>query len=208
MLYFFDNASQTLAPRTPYVANYGGTPSAITILPAIGATNVLQRFLFQPNPSDYPFDSQSLEIALEDNTGLSVQNLTFYWLPRLSGVSSDLRLKGWTWDPNTQGNAIVRNRTYYGGVYTVSEISWIFVVTRAKIVAVQVLLPPIFVLVSVLISFIMPITASITRIGIVGSALISEVSLHNGFKAANGTVGTMYVISSYLFPNSKSFILI
>ena len=150
-------------------------------------------FLFSPDPSEYPFDSQSLEIALEDNTGLTIQNQTFYWLPQLSGVSSDLRLKGWTWDANTQGKAVVRNRPYYGGVYTVSEISWTFTVKRAKIVAVQVLLPPIFVLVSVLISFIMPITASITRIGIVGSALISEVSLHNGVKSANGTVGTLYV---------------
>lgn len=194
MIYFFDNDTQTLVPRTPYIANYGGFPTSLTILPAIGATNVLQRMLFTPNPSDYPFDSQELEVAIEDASGATTANLTYFWLPRLSGVSGDLRLKGWTWDPNTNGKGIVRARKYFGGVYEVSSISWTFTVKRAKIVAVQVLLPPIFVLVSVLISFIMPITASITRIGIVGSALISEVSLHNGFKSANGTVGTMCVL--------------
>lgn len=196
-MYFYEDDNQTLVPRLPYVANFGGVPSVTTILPAIGATNILQRLLFKPNPSEYPFDSQEIELSVEDGAGTPESELQFYWMKQMSGVSDDLRLKGWTWDKDSNGNGVIRRRKYYGGQFTVSQLQWTFKLTRAKIVAVQVLLPPCFVLVSVLISFIMPITASITRIGIVGSALISEVSLHSGFKNANGTAGTLGLIDYF-----------
>lgn len=197
MIYFWDNETQTQLMRRPYVANFGGTPSISTAMPSLFATKLQQVFLFRPDPNEYPFDSQYLEVAIEDYQGATIQNITYYWLPGASGVSPYIRLIGWDWDSNTRGSAVVRNRTYYGGVYTVSQISWTFVVTRTKLVAVQVFLPPFFVLSSVLISFIMPITSSITRIGITGSALIAEVALHSGYKSANGTVGTMYVFPAF-----------
>lgn len=196
MVYFFEDVNGTFIPTLPYIANLGGFPSTTALLPGIGATNVFSRFAFKPNPSDYPFDSQDLEIAFEDASGAALSDLEYYWLPSMSGVSGDIRLRGWSWDSKTTGTSKTHVRTYFGD-HQVSQFSWFFTIKRAKIVAVQVLLPPFFVLVSVFISFIMPITASITRIGIVGSALISEVSLHSGFKNANGTAGSLGLIDYF-----------
>jgi hypothetical protein len=206
MLYFYEDDNATYVPRIPYFANYGGAPSTVSLVPALRATNVFQKFIFRPNPREYPFDTQRLEISLEDFSGAPESEIQFYWLEEMSGVSPDLRLRGWSWDPNTKGEGTVKSRTYFGG-QKVSQMTWMFAIRRAKVVAVQVLLPPFFVLVSVLISFIMPITASITRIGIVGSALISEVSLHSGFKSANGTAGTLGIID-YFFLLTYSILVI
>lgn len=195
-MYFYEDNNGTFIPTIPYIANMGGSPSTSTMLPGLGATNVFSRLVFKPNPSDYPFDKQNLEMALEDINGTSLSDLEFYWLSSMSGVSGDLRLRGWSWDNKTTGTGVVVTRTYFGN-HQVSQFSWTFTIVRAKVVAVQVLLPPFFVLISVLISFIMPITASITRIGIVGSALISEVSLHSGFKNANGTASSLGLIDYF-----------
>jgi hypothetical protein len=206
MVYFYDENNATFVPRIPYLANFGGSPQSITILPEIGATNIFSRYIFRPNPNDYPFDTQELEMTFEDIDGSSPEDIQFYWLESMSGVSDQIRLRGWTWDANSVGKGSTRIRTYFGNK-KVAQFTWNFSIKRAKVVAVQVLLPPFFVLVSVLISFIMPITASITRIGIVGSALISEVSLHSGFKSANGTAGTLGLID-YFFILTYSILLI
>lgn len=193
MVYFYEEDNQTLVPRTPYLANFGGSPSVVTIMPSIGATNIFSKWVFLPNPNEYPFDRQFLEMSFEDIDATPASELEFYWLESMSGVSDQVRLRGWSWDKDSIGKGITRVRTYFGSK-KVSQFTWTLEIVRARVVAVQVLLPPFFVLVSVLISFIMPITASITRIGIVGSALISQVSLHSGFKSANGTAGSLGLI--------------
>lgn len=162
----------------------------------LGATNIVMKLIFSPNPTNYPFDTQNLELAIEDASGTSIDDLQYYWLANYSGVSNQLRLRGWQWDSQTTGTGVSRTHTYFGDK-SVSQFSWTFTIKRPNVVAVQVLLPPFFVLISVLISFIMPITSSIPRIGIVGSALISEVSLHSGIKNANGTAGTLGLIDYF-----------
>ena len=95
--------------------------------------------------------------------GTSVDKYELYPRYDLTGISSDLRLRGWNF--STQAwNASVTSKYFPTERRTASLYQFGFNITRPEMMAVKVFLPPAIYIISVLVSFSIPISQSITRL--------------------------------------------
>lgn len=167
---------------------------------------------FKPDASNFPFDSQLLELSVSDQN-LNATDLEWYLLEDLTYIDPSLRLKGWFWDPKPFTNA-TSNVTYSATGQTFNIISLFWKVSRSYVISVrlisfgnranlltisqvQMLIPPSLMLVSVFVSYSIPITQSVTRLGIVQSALVSETLLHTGLVRTTAT-GTIMLFDYFM----------
>jgi uncharacterized membrane protein len=141
-------------------------------------TRVISTFSFAPDTTGYPLDVQSLAILFTIE-GSSIDQYELYPRYDLTGISSDLRLRGWNFSTTESWNASVTNRYFPTEKRTASLYTFELKITRPDMMAVKVFLPPAIYIISVLVSFSIPISQSITRLSIVTSALVAEVLFHN-----------------------------
>jgi hypothetical protein len=197
MLYFFDANDTNISPLiTPNFNNIG---MYVTFDNFTTGYRYSSTFDFSPYTANYPLDTQSLIIVVEP-LGYSVEQMQFFPRNDVSGISPELRLRGWNYTTNSW-SATIQNFTYEATNSVVSQYIFTFYVHRPTAVAVKFFLPPSFILVSVLGSFSIPISQSVTRLGIVTSALVAEVLFHTNINVPfTGTImlADYFIIICYI----------
>jgi hypothetical protein len=161
----------------PNIVYFNNGFQSLTIVNNTDHFQVWGTFAFAPNTVNYPFDTQNLIIVLEST--LPVEQLVYVADPNRTSVSNELRLKGlWDYTP-ISWSTDVQEFWYPAEEKTVSQYVFTFDVERPLGGGFRKLLPPLFIIVTVLVSFIIPVANSISRLGIVTSALVAEVFYHN-----------------------------
>jgi hypothetical protein len=123
----------------------------------------------------FPFDSQKMQIILEDKKSAS-ETLRYAPLKEESGIDESISFSGWDiggWDAEVKDHRYgIYNETYSQYVFSVN-ISRIFLSSFLK-----TFLPVFFILTVVLFSFVLDPDKITTRLGMAGSSLVASVMFH------------------------------
>eukprot|EP01122_Echinamoeba_exundans_P017957 TRINITY_DN9894_c0_g1_i1.p1 TRINITY_DN9894_c0_g1~~TRINITY_DN9894_c0_g1_i1.p1 ORF type:complete len:404 (-),score=44.50 TRINITY_DN9894_c0_g1_i1:69-1280(-) len=194
MIYIYNQTAGQFIDYTPRIQNQGRVVRTQS-LTQHKALRYYGTLFFRPDASNFPFDSQLLEIAITDDT-YNMTEVEFYIMDAYTSIDPSLRLRGWFWDPNPFTNSTY-NVTYAATQQSFSVLSFYWKVSRSYVISVQMLIPPSLMLVSVFVSYSIPITQSVTRLGIVQSALVSETLLHTGLVRTTAT-GTIMLFDYFM----------
>jgi hypothetical protein len=135
-------------------------------------------FSFRPQTQEYPRDKQSLQIVIESER-FDVTEQIYYELENISGISPQMRLRGWEF--NSSSWQITIGSLYYPAERRAySQLTFTFFVNRPIPLSIKSFLPPSFIMVSALISFSIPISNVVGRLGILTSSLVAQVYFHSG----------------------------
>src|SRR3989338_3382313 len=124
---------------------------------------------------DFPFDSQKMQIILEDKLN-SIDKIKYVQDDEESGVDKSIIFSGW----NLKGwNAEVREHEYEVYDETYSQYVFSIDIERIKLNAfMKTFMPVFFILLVVLFSFILDPDKITTRLGMAGSSLVASVMFH------------------------------
>ena len=124
---------------------------------------------------DFPFDSQKMQIILEDKLN-GVDKIKYVQDDEESGVDKSIIFSGW----NLKGwNAEVREHEYEVYDETYSQYVFSIDIERIKLNAfMKTFMPVFFILLVVLFSFILDPDKITTRLGMAGSSLVASVMFH------------------------------
>lgn len=124
---------------------------------------------------DYPFDTQIMQIILEDKTN-TIDKIVYYPDLSKSGIDDSIIFTGW----QIQDWNVTLSEHYYP-VYdeTYSQYTFNIPIKRAFFNSfVKTFLPVIFIILVMLSSFILDPDKITTRLSMVGSALVASVMFH------------------------------
>ncbi len=123
----------------------------------------------------FPFDSQELQIILEDKTK-TTEDLIYIINESQSGIDDSIAFSGWNldgWHANvTEHDYSIYDETYSQYTFNI-DISRIFFNSFLK-----TFLPVIFTLLIILCSFLIDIDKISTRLAMAGSSLVAAVMFH------------------------------
>lgn len=148
----------------------------------------------------FPFDSQEIEIMLEDKKN-TIEKLVYAPMLEESGIDKAIAFTGWEingWRAGSAGHLYpVYNETYSQYKFSV-DISRIAVNSFIK-----TFLPVVFILMVVLFSFLLDPDKLTTRIGMAGSSLVAAVMFHVSITNQIPAVGYLtfadrFMVLSYL----------
>ncbi len=148
----------------------------------------------------FPFDSQKMEIILEDKKN-TIDKVAYVPLKEESGVEKTIAFTGWDikgWE------AVAAEHNY--PVYNETYSQYRFSVGISRIVVnsfIKTFLPVIFILMVVLFSFLLDPDKLTTRIGMAGSSLVAAVMFHVSIANQIPPVGYLtfadkFMVLSYL----------
>ncbi|MBI4447660.1 hypothetical protein HY643_01650, partial [Candidatus Woesearchaeota archaeon] len=123
----------------------------------------------------FPFDSQKMEIVLEDKKN-TIDQIRYVPLVDESGIEESIAFSGWKLDG---WNAVVKEHDYK--IYDETYSQYIFNIDISRIVFnafLKTFLPVFFILLVVLFSFVLDPDKINTRLGMVGSSLVASVMFH------------------------------
>jgi hypothetical protein len=96
-------------------------------------------------------------------------------------VSPQIKLRGWEFTTTSESwNASVTDVYYPAEGRWFSQYTFTFFIDRPVPLSIKSFLPPSFIMVSVLISFSIPIDNVIGRLGLLTSSLVAQVYFHSG----------------------------
>ncbi len=123
----------------------------------------------------FPFDEQQIQIKLEDKIQ-TTDTLNYVWDTSQSGLDSQVLLSGWNFK---QWNATTSNHFYppYNQTYSQAVFSMDLEKPRMNSFA-KTFLPILFIVLITLLSFLMDVDKTGTRIGIASGALTASVLFH------------------------------
>jgi len=148
----------------------------------------------------FPFDSQKIEIILEDKKN-TIEKLVYLPLLEESGIDKSIAFTGWEirgWKAGSgEHHYPVYNETY-------SQYKFSIDITRVAVNSfIKTFLPVIFILMVVLFSFLLDPDKLTTRIGVAGSSLVAAVMFHVSITNQIPAVGYLtfadkFMVLSYL----------
>jgi hypothetical protein len=156
----------------------------------------IQANLVSPiNLKKYPFDSQKLEIILEDKKK-TIEDLEYVPDLEQSGIDDSIIFIGWNID---DWKAYTREHTYdiYDEVY--SQYVFEIPISRIIINAIfKTFLPITFIIFVMLSSFVLDPDKITTRLTMVGSALVASVMFHVSLANQIPPVGYLTFIDKFM----------
>jgi predicted membrane protein len=177
------------------VLRLGNTNRQAKITTQSNAYRIQATVVFAPQTASYPVDLQTIPLVIESEL-YDVNEQVFYAMENVSSVSPQIRLRGWDFTPNSW-NTTVRDFHYPAERRTFSQYIFMFNISRPTQLAVKSFLPPSFIMVSALISFSIPVTNVIGRLGILNSNLVAQVYFHNGMNVP--FTGSVMIADSFMF---------
>ncbi|MBN1156206.1 hypothetical protein JXA85_01190 [Candidatus Woesearchaeota archaeon] len=136
---------------------------------------ILANLNSQINLKKFPFDSQKMQIIIEDKIN-TVENVRYVPLMDESGIDNYIAFTGW----NLNGwETQVKEHTY--DVYDETYSQYLFTVNISRIIfnsLLKTFLPVAFILLVVLFSFLLDPDKITTRLGMAGSSLVASVMFH------------------------------
>lgn len=146
-------------------------------------------FYFQADLREWPFDYPVLDIVLEPPTG-SNTTVVYVARPDWSGLSESIRLPGYLfsagdWDMEEDTAA-------YPGGREFSQVRFNMRMERGRSSTfIKAMLPPIFMLTVALMTHLLPVRESTTRLSLSGSMLVGATVFHSSL--TSGLPNTPYL---------------
>jgi hypothetical protein len=133
MLYIYNQTAGQFIDYTPRIQNQGRVVRSQSITQQ-KALRYYGTLFFKPDASNFPFDSQLLEIAITDDT-YNMTDVEFYIMDSYTAIDPSLRLRGWFWDPMPFTNTTY-NVTYAATKESFSVLSFYWKVSRSYVISV------------------------------------------------------------------------
>jgi hypothetical protein len=155
-----------------------------------GRANSLEKTIDAPNEKFYriqanlnspvdlkkfPFDSQSMQIIIEDKKN-TIEELVFVPLVNESAIDDSIAFTGWHLDGWT---AEAKEHEY--PIYEETYSQYVFSIDISRVMfnsIIKTFLPIFFIVLVMLSSFVLDPDKIVTRLGMVGSALVASVMFH------------------------------
>ena len=159
------------------------------------------KFYYSSDSSEFPFDTQTLVIAIED-PAIDTRELVFVPETRLSSMNNNIRVPGWRSEQansTTRWDMHVREKQYPGSQLNFSRIEFEIYLSRHPINAfMKTLLPPFFILVVQVFSFTITPENTPTRISIAGSGMIAAVMFHANLQGLTPPTGSLLFSDKFM----------
>lgn len=126
--------------------------------------------------SRFPFDSHDLRILLENKTKFS-NELQYVVDERRTAIDPEVRIPGWQYDRGWE--ARVENRAYPTLDETFSRYTFSLHLSRPLLaIVLRTLAPPLFIMIGVFASVLLPRRGLANRLTVVTSALVGSILFH------------------------------
>lgn len=135
MIYVYNESSGAFIDYDVRLQNMGRSVR-VEKLPRYKGTRYFGTLFFYADASNFPFDSQRLEITIQDPQ-LNSSQLEWYLLDNITFVDPALRLRGWFWDFANPFSHSVSNQTYAATGESFSTLSLFWKVSRSYVISVR-----------------------------------------------------------------------
>ena len=154
----------------------------------------------RPDLSDYPRDSQSISIDIEDGVHTK-EDLVYLPDTGESGIGEDLDVLGWEIEDS---RVSVTDSHYSNWGETYSRYTHRLVIARPGTAVLGIIIPIIFIAITAWLCFFLPLHKLGEKMALGGTALLSAVALHIYITATTPPLGYLtladkYVIALYAF---------